>query len=121
MKTKFQKGTGILMLSMLMLLMASAIYSGCKKSSSDTTPTVTPTCHDGIQNQGETAVDCGGPCTACQTTLCNGNGSASYFPLANNNRWVYDFSSITGCDTMWTQSTASYGGKTYYLFQNWDA
>jgi Secretion system C-terminal sorting domain len=25
-----------------------------------------PTCNDGIQNQGETGVDCGGPCTPCQ-------------------------------------------------------
>ena len=29
----------------------------------------TATCSDGIQNQGETGVDCGGPCTACAT--CN--------------------------------------------------
>ncbi len=27
----------------------------------------TATCSDGIQNQGETGVDCGGPCTACST------------------------------------------------------
>ena len=26
-----------------------------------------PTCSDGIQNQGETGVDCGGPCPACPT------------------------------------------------------
>jgi len=26
---------------------------------------VAPTCSDGIQNQGETGVDCGGPCAAC--------------------------------------------------------
>jgi len=25
-----------------------------------------PTCFDGVQNQGETGVDCGGPCPACQ-------------------------------------------------------
>jgi len=31
-----------------------------------TTPP-TPTCSDGIQNQGETGIDCGGPCTACTT------------------------------------------------------
>ena len=29
---------------------------------------VTPTCFDGIQNQGEIGIDCGGPCTACQTS-----------------------------------------------------
>jgi hypothetical protein len=27
---------------------------------------VSPTCFDGIPNQGETGVDCGGPCSACQ-------------------------------------------------------
>lgn len=26
-----------------------------------------PTCSDGIQNQGETGIDCGGPCSACPT------------------------------------------------------
>ena len=32
----------------------------------------TPTCNDGIQNQGETGVDCGGPCPACNTSpTCN--------------------------------------------------
>lgn len=27
---------------------------------------ITPTCSDGIQNQGEEKIDCGGPCTACE-------------------------------------------------------
>ena len=36
------------------------------------TTTTTPTCSDGIQNQGETGIDCGGPCSAC-SPLC-GNG-----------------------------------------------
>lgn len=31
-----------------------------------------PTCSDGIQNQGETGVDCGGPCTACPPTCSDG-------------------------------------------------
>lgn len=39
------------------------LYSGCSKDEEDNTPV--PTCSDGIQNQGETGVDCGGPCTAC--------------------------------------------------------
>jgi type II secretory pathway pseudopilin PulG len=30
--------------------------------------TATPTCTDGIQNQGETGIDCGGPCAACAAT-----------------------------------------------------
>lgn len=28
-----------------------------------------PTCSDGVQNQGETGVDCGGPCAACSADL----------------------------------------------------
>ncbi len=31
-----------------------------------TTGIITPTCEDGIQNQGETGVDCGGPCPPCE-------------------------------------------------------
>ncbi|MEM4244818.1 MAG: hypothetical protein QXR60_01255 [Candidatus Nanoarchaeia archaeon] len=33
--------------------------------------TTTPTCYDGIQNQGETGIDCGGPCTPCTTCTPN--------------------------------------------------
>ena len=29
------------------------------------------TCDDGFQNQGETAVDCGGPCHGCSMSLCD--------------------------------------------------
>jgi hypothetical protein len=107
----------------LAMLGLAVCLAMCSKKNNDDNANPTPTCSDGIQNQGETGIDCGGPCTACQTQLCNGNGSGSYFPLANNNRWVYDFqfTSYSTCDTMWTQTTASYGGKTYYKIQNWDA
>ncbi len=41
-------------------------------SSDDDAPIVVPpptaTCSDGIQNQGETGIDCGGPCSACIVT-----------------------------------------------------
>ncbi|MBN2367912.1 PGF-pre-PGF domain-containing protein [Candidatus Woesearchaeota archaeon] len=37
----------------------------------------TATCSDGIQNQGETGVDCGGPCAACQTSSSPGGSSSS--------------------------------------------
>ena len=33
---------------------------------------VAPTCSDGIQNQGETGIDCGGPCAACVPTCSDG-------------------------------------------------
>jgi hypothetical protein len=99
------------------VLLIALLFVTCKKKSSDDS-TPTPTCSDGIQNQGETGVDCGGPCTACQTVLCNGNGSASYFPLTLGNKWVYDFSitnSYTTCDTVTAASTVVYGGKTYFV------
>jgi hypothetical protein len=31
-----------------------------------------PTCNDGVQNQGETGVDCGGPCPACPPSCSDG-------------------------------------------------
>ncbi len=43
----------------------------CSESISVFTGTSTPNCNDGIQNQGETGVDCGGPCTPCVTATCN--------------------------------------------------
>ena len=33
----------------------------------------TPTCTDGIQNQGETDIDCGGPCEPCVVSECSVN------------------------------------------------
>ena len=32
--------------------------------------TACPTCTDGIRNQGENSIDCGGPCQACATIDC---------------------------------------------------
>ena len=37
-------------------------------STQTTTSAPSPTCSDGIQNQGETGIDCGGPCAACSAT-----------------------------------------------------
>ncbi len=36
-----------------------------------------PTCNDGIQNQGETGIDCGGPCAPCNGGGCNVNITSS--------------------------------------------
>jgi len=43
-------------------------------------PPPVPTCSDGIQNQGETGVDCGGPCAPCGG---GGGGSCESFPDQN--------------------------------------
>ena len=39
---------------------------------------IAPSCSDGIQNQGELAVDCGGPCTACVTGCDTDNQAYNY-------------------------------------------
>jgi len=48
-----------------------------------------PTCNDGIQNQGETGIDCGGPCAACPPPPPGGETIilASYFETGWNS-WV---------------------------------
>jgi hypothetical protein len=66
-------------------------------------PAVTETCVDGIQNNGETGVDCGGPCAACPTTCqvstteplwCNMvTCSATVYELNANND-LLSFSSV---------------------------
>jgi len=53
---------------LLLLVGASTVfYYGCKKKDSSSTET----CSDGIKNQGETGVDCGGPCTACNVVVAS--------------------------------------------------
>jgi hypothetical protein len=99
-----------------LLLFAGSItlgYYGCKKKA-------TETCTDGIQNQGETGVDCGGPCTACATAsaLCSGISSAnSYFPLTSNDTWTYNnIGPGSGFDrSVSITGTQAYGVYTYYV------
>ena len=58
-------------LTCLLIAVTAILFSinSCKKSSSDEDDKqTTPTCSDGIQNQGETGIDCGGPCPACLNT-----------------------------------------------------
>jgi hypothetical protein len=52
-------------LSVLLLSTVVILSSQCSKK--DDAPS--PSCSDGVQNQNELAVDCGGPCTACMPTL----------------------------------------------------
>ena len=44
--------------------MSVHIYQICSGTSCNN-PNPTPTCFDNVQNQGETGIDCGGPCPAC--------------------------------------------------------
>ena len=73
---------------MLLLLVFTVFNSGCSKEDE---PEVVETCSDGIMNQDETGVDCGGSCGLCVVnapcTLSNeyldtgsGNGDTLYGP-----------------------------------------
>ena len=65
-----------------------------------------PTCSDGIQNQGETGIDCGGPCAPCildPTTGPINNGSTGsnfyiYSDLASNTTSSSDFTNFNLVD-----------------------
>lgn len=53
-------------------VMTSTVASDSSSSSSSGEPA--PTCEDGIQNQGESDLDCGGPCATCPVGQgCAGN------------------------------------------------
>lgn len=58
-------------LFLLFALTISAVSFSCGKDDDDPNPTAT--CSDGIQNQNETGIDCGGPCAACPLTDADGN------------------------------------------------
>lgn len=73
--------------ALLLAVTFTFTYVGCKKEEEKTTTTVTPTCSDGIQNQGETGVDCGGPCAAC---------AAAHFFKITSQGGVYDSPSTSG-------------------------
>jgi hypothetical protein len=103
----------------LLLAIVTITFFGCKKDDKES-------CSDGKQNQGETKVDCGGPCPPCPVnTLCDGNGSATFWPLSMGNTWFLDgmFSNdveIDVVDTTTMNSNLYYEieenlGATYYL------
>ena len=42
---------------------------GQNNSNFQVKPAPAPTCDDGVKNQGEERIDCGGPCPACPVTM----------------------------------------------------
>lgn len=127
------------MKKLILFLAACAVISSCKKDNTDNSPnpatctdgiqnqgetgidcggicTPCPTCSDGIQNQGETGIDCGGPCTACSNFICDGNASNPYYPLAKNNVWHYDWvNASTDIDARVSDSATFAGNKFYHV------
>ncbi|MFT7581345.1 MAG: beta-glucanase (GH16 family) [Myxococcota bacterium] len=54
-----------------------------------------PTCSDGVANQGELGVDCGGPCAACSSAACSATNSA-YVPAQYECIWSDEFGGNVG-------------------------
>ncbi|MFT4310201.1 MAG: PGF-pre-PGF domain-containing protein [Candidatus Woesearchaeota archaeon] len=53
-------------------------------------PPPQPTCYDGIQNQGEQGIDCGGPCAPCETPTIPTQPSTEtqHTPLPPQSSWL---------------------------------
>jgi hypothetical protein len=110
-----------ILFTMMMLCMVFVFTTCKKKSNDDNQQQATPTCTDGIQNQGETGIDCGGPCSPCHSTLCDGDGSASYMPLGLNDQWTFDLTYMSGVsDTLTVEGFGAYGPYTYYKLRYYD-
>lgn len=64
----------------LLFFVAALMFTACQKQNAETDniPLVAVGCDDGIQNQGETDVDCGGPCAPCTAALTAMVGSDSF-------------------------------------------
>jgi hypothetical protein len=76
----------LLLMSVVFFVGTTIIYYSCKKKETKTNQT-NETCSDGIKNQGETDIDCGGPCTVCQISTFNniviGSGGATGYLFAS--------------------------------------
>lgn len=72
-------------LATIILGLSLAFYS-CEDEDDDNGDDPVATCHDGIQNQNETGIDCGGPCLLCESMSATINGTA----------WEADQTSVEG-------------------------
>ncbi len=94
----------------LLPLMAIVTITIASCSSDDDAAVIEPlaTCNDGIQNQGETDVDCGGPnCQACTTSIatCNDgiqNGDETGIDFGGSCAEVITISGEISSDVTWT-------------------
>lgn len=77
----------IVLIGATLLLGLSLAFYSCDGDDDDNNNNNTKaTCHDGIQNQDETGVDCGGVCLKCESMSAKVDG----------NDWIADQSSVEG-------------------------
>ncbi|MFO8088008.1 MAG: DUF6252 family protein [Bacteroidales bacterium] len=64
-----------ILLATSLLLGLSISFYACDDDDDDNGDDVAATCNDGIQNQGEEGIDCGGPCLLCQSMSAKIDGN----------------------------------------------
>lgn len=78
-------------------------------------------CSDGILNQGETAIDCGGPCASCPVLLCDGNGQNTFMPMKVGYYWKYKSELFSTSVNYNCIDKDTIGGIVYFTIKGTDA
>ena len=90
------------------LAIGALAFSSCSNDDEPPIADITATCNDGIQNQGETGVDCGGPncqpCTVATATCEDGiqNGDETGVDIGGSCAEIITVSGEISADTTWT-------------------
>ncbi|MBK9418106.1 MAG: hypothetical protein IPN62_12665 [Flavobacteriales bacterium] len=83
----------------ILFAITSSIHIGCKKEERN------GTCSDGVLNQNETAVDCGGVCSPCSLVNSGGSGSSSFL---NVDRQTIAFGPSSGSSSATVSSNVNW-------------
>ncbi len=67
----------------IMLLFAIALVTTCDKKDDNDTNNTPATCDDGILNQGEEGIDCGGPCPPCVQNIMTAKVNGTYWTASS--------------------------------------
>jgi len=79
-------------------------------------PAACPTCYDDIQNQGETGIDCGGPCPPCPQPGCSSNinmNGGNILSHIESNTYIISPSQEGNIATINPSNSATFDASTY--------